>query len=345
MLALLLLAAIQFSGGEFRITGWEAPAEPPAGWSSVLSVYASTTAAGASVTENPPLIGSYTVEGGELVFRPRFPLAPGMHVRAVFAPPGGDRVESTFAVPVAAPKTPTTRVSQVYPSGATLPSNALKLYIYFDAPMTKGESWKHIHLLCDSKPVEYPFLELDQELWDRDQKRFTVLFDPGRIKRGLASLAEAGPAMEPGHTYTLVIDKDWLDGRGVPLAAEYRKTYRSVAEDRVPPNPKNWRVTTPRAGTSDALVLRFPEPLDYALLQHEIEVTGISGKVEVTREETEWRFTPEAPWRAGSYPIVIRTTLEDRAGNHVNRPFDVDTFDPITHTVTTETVTLPLRIR
>ena len=65
----------------------------------------------------------------------------------------------------------------------------------------------------------------------------------------------------------------------------------------------------------------------------------------MARDETEWRFTPDRPWSAGSYAIVIRTTLEDLAGNHINRAFDVDTFDPITRTVATDTVTLPLRIR
>lgn len=340
MFALLLLAAIQWSGGEFRITGWEAAAEPPAGWSSVFSVYA-----GAAGTDNPPLIGTYRVEGAALSFRPRFPLSPGMHLRAVFQPPDGAPIESVFDIPAAAPLTATTRVAHVYPSTNILPANALKLYVYFDAPMRKGDSWKHLHLLRDGVPVEYPFLELDQELWDRDQRRFTVLFDPGRIKRGLASLAEAGPALEAGHNYTLVIDRAWLDGRGAPLGDEYRKEFRAAPANRVPPNPKTWRVNAPRSGTRDDLVIRFPQPLDYALLQHEIEVTGVTGKVAVDREETEWRFTPDRPWRAGSYPIVIRTTLEDLAGNHINRAFDVDTFDPITHTVTTDTVTLPLHIK
>ena len=193
--ALLLLAAIQLDGGVFRVTGWEAAAEPPAGWSSVFSVYAGarrqrhSSAAGHVQPWNP----------ASLVFRPRFPLSPGMHVRAVFQPPDGERVESTFDIPAAAPLTATTRVAQVYPTSGVLPANALKLYIYFSAPMRKGDSWKHLHLLRDGVPVEYPFLELDQELWDRDQRRFTVLFDPGRIKRGLASLAEAGPALEEGH--------------------------------------------------------------------------------------------------------------------------------------------------
>ena len=81
--------------------------------------------------------------------------------------------------------------------------------------MTRGNSWTHIRLLReDNSAVAYPFLEVDQELWDRDNRRFTILFDPGRIKRGLASLAEAGPALEAGHRYTLVIHREWLDGRG-----------------------------------------------------------------------------------------------------------------------------------
>ena len=113
--------------------------------------------------------------------------------------------------------------------------------------MRKGDSWKHLRLLRDGVPVEYPFLELDQELWDRDQRRFTVLFDPGRIKRGLASLAEAGPALEEGHNYTLVIDRDWRDARGALLAEEFRKEFHVGAADRTPPDPKKWGVTAPAA--------------------------------------------------------------------------------------------------
>jgi hypothetical protein len=266
-----------------------------------------------------------------------------MHIRAIFQPPDSPRVEASFDIP-SARFDATTRVAQVYPSATVLPANALKLYVYFSASMSKGDSWKHLHLLRDGVPVQYPFLELDQELWDRDQRRFTVLFDPGRIKRGLASLAEAGPALEEGHNYTLIIDRDWKDARGVQLSGEFRKEFRAAAADRVPPDPKKWHVSAPRAGSAGDLVIHFPKPLDYALLQHEIEVTGVAGKVSVERDETQWRFTPDLPWRAGMYTIVIRTTLEDLAGNHINRPFDVDTFDPITRTAATDTVTLPLRI-
>ena len=343
MFALLFLAAIQFQGGVFRITNWDAPAEAPAaGWQSIFSLYAGP----ARAAELPPLLGTYSVEAGELVFRPRFPLSAGMHVRAVFQAPGEPPVESAFDVPAGAVPDATTRVSQVYPTSNILPANALKLYIYFSAPMRRGDSWTHLRLLRDDGVrVEYPFLELDQELWDRDYRRFTVLFDPGRIKRGLASRAEAGPALEPGRTYTLVIERAWLDGRGAPLADEFRKTFRVVPDDRVPPDPKKWHIAAPRAGTREPLVLSFPKPLDYALLQHEIEVSGMHGEVSVTPGEKEWRFVPDAPWTPREYEIVIRTTLEDVAGNHINRPFDVDTFDPITKSVSSETVTLRVRPR
>ena len=327
-------AAVHLDGGVFRVSGLASMEEPASGWSSVLSVYA-------GAGEVPALLGTYAVEGRELVFRPRFPLTPGMRLRAVLR-----GVETAFDLPAVAAPSPTTRVTAVYPSSGILPENALKLYVFFSAPMQKGDSWQYLSLLReDGSKVQAPFLELDQELWDREQRRFTVLFDPGRIKRGLASLAEVGPAIEEGHRYTLVVRRDWRDGRGAPLAEEYRKTFEVIAADRMPPDPATWRVSEPRAGTSEPLLLTFPKPMDFALLQHEITVAGVTGSVAVSKGETEWRFTPDRPWTAGEYKIVIRTTLEDLAGNHILRAFDVDVFDPITPKVAAETVSLTLRIR
>jgi hypothetical protein len=329
-------------GGVFRVTGWQAGAPPPAGWSAVFTVYA-------SAGDVPPLLGSYQVEDGTLSFRPRFPLSGGMHVRAVFHAPGEAAVEAAFDIAKGPAPVPSTRVAHVYPSANLLPANQLKLYLCFSAPMPKGDAWRHIHLLReDGSPVPVPFLEIDQELWDRDHLRLTVLFDPGRIKRGLASLAEEGPALEQGKRYTMVVDRDWLDSRGAPLAEEFRKEFRVAPADRVPPEVTAWRVTAPRAGTSNPLVLHFPKPMDYALLQHLLEVMGARGTIEggiaVEREETEWRFTPRQAWKAGPYRVVVQTTLEDLAGNHIGRAFDVDTFERVTP-VARETVEVAFRVR
>jgi hypothetical protein len=329
--------SIHATDGNFQVTGWKASAEPAAGWSSVFQVYAG----GGDI---PAMLGSYTVEGTVLTFRPRWPLTPGMHVRAVFHLPGEAAVEAAFDTPKSAPAAPT-RIEHVYPTADVLPSNTLKLYIYFSAAMRRGEAWQHIRLL-DSQgvAVKLPFLEIDQELWDPANTRLTVLFDPGRIKRGLLPLRESGPNIEEGRQYTLAIGHEWLDANGEPLAANFAKPFRVVEAERAPVDPAQWRISPPRPGTADPLIVDFPRPLDYALLQHAIAVDGVSGKVEVARGETQWRFTPEAPWKRAEYRLTVNTTLEDLAGNRVGRAFDVDKFQEVTAQIQTETVSIPFRI-
>jgi len=88
--------------------------------------------------------------------------------------------------------------------------------------------------------------------------------------------------------------------------------------------------------------------MDYALLLHSITVAApvpLEGTVTVAGEETEWRFTPRKPWAAGAGRLIVQTTLEDLAGNHIGRPFDVDTFDRVTKVVTAETVDVPFHVR
>ena len=86
-----------------------------------------------------------------------------------------------------------TRIDQVFASAGVLPENLLKFYIHFSAPMSRGEAYKHIRLLAPTgKPVADPFLELDEELWSRDQRRFTLLFDPGASSMGSAMRSSRG---------------------------------------------------------------------------------------------------------------------------------------------------------
>jgi hypothetical protein len=329
-------AVIRMEAGGFKVAGWNpGRSVPRGGWSSIFAVYAAEGDA-------PPMLGAYTIENGSLVFRPRFPLAAGVQARAVFHPPHGAAVEAMFEGPKA-DLTSSTRVQHVYPSTDLLPDNQLKFYLFFSAPMRRGEAWQHIHLLDQNgKAVDLPFLE--QELWDRDYRRLTVLFDPGRIKRGLLPLQEVGPAIEDGKQYTLVVDRDWRDARGAPLREEFRKPFRAGPADRTPPDTAQWRLSAPQAGTSDALVVDFPKPMDYALLLRLLDIPGVTGTVSVDRQETQWRFTPGQPWKAGAYSLVVDTALEDLAGNHVGQAFDVDIFEKVSEHLSSNTVSLPFRI-
>src|SRR5690606_15281787 len=126
--------------------------------------------------------------GGGIEFAPRYPLSrsvvyrvrPGARLQAMLGealPPEEDPVWQ-FRLP-AAPPQPPTQVVAIYPSAGALPENVLKFYIHFSAPMSRGEAYRRVHLYRGDEPIEDPFLELGEELWDADQTRFTLFIHPG----------------------------------------------------------------------------------------------------------------------------------------------------------------------
>lgn len=302
-----------------------------------------------------PMFGRLKFADGVLTFEPRYPFLPGVAYRAIArrelltnesASETAPGKAYAFKIPELA-REPSTVISQVYPTADVLPENQLKLYLHFSAPMSRGRVYRHIHLLrADGSEVDLPFLELDEELWDSSGRRLTVLFDPGRIKRGLKPREDVGPVLEEGKTYTLVIDAAWEDANGQPLLRPFRKTFKSAPPDDVQPDQKRWKVTPPRAGTRQPLAVRFNEPLDHAMLEHVLAVRPVDGEfldgeVEVDQGETRWRFTPNSPWPAGRHEIVVSTALEDRAGNSIRRAFEVDLFEKVEVEIKTPTVSVP----
>ncbi len=247
---------------------------------------------------------------------------------------------------------PPTSVAAVYPSGAQLPENLLRFYIHFSAPMSRGEAYRHLKLIdtATSKPVHAPFLELEQELWSPDGKRFTLFIDPGRIKRGLKPREMFGPVLEAGKSYCLVVDRGWTDAAGNGLQSDFRRTFRAGPPDESMPDPKKWSVVSPRAGSREALEARLPEPLDRALLERLVGVLDaegreVAGVVSIADAETVWRFIPRDSWREGAYRLVVGSELEDVAGNSVASPFEVDLTTPITKRMTSDRVEVPFVAR
>jgi hypothetical protein len=220
------------------------------------------------------------------------------------------------------------RVEGVYPSAERLPANLLRLYVVFSTPMTVGESRTRLRLEDDrGRTVERAFLALDEELWDPSGRRLTVLFDPGRIKRGLRANIEMGPPLVEGCRYRLIVDAGWRDASGRAISAPFVRTFEADAPRRDRPDPGTWSIRPPRAGTRTPLVVRFAEPLDRALLFTSMAVDDplgnqVHGSIDVSDEETEWWFTPDNPWAAGSHRLRVSPDLEDPAGNSVARVFD-----------------------
>jgi hypothetical protein len=222
------------------------------------------------------------------------------------------------------------------------------MYVQFSAPMAGGDAYRHIRVLdADGRAVEGPFVEIEPELWDPGGTRLTLLFDPGRIKRGLVDNEESGPPLMPGRSVTIEVDPAMRDARGAPLAEKLTRTVRVTQAVREPVDVKAWRVGAPKAA-SDNLVITFPRPLDHALAKRAISISRqgspIAGKITIEEDETRFRFTPDSPWRIGHHEIVVDGVIEDLAGNRLGKVFVVDTSDPTHSTSATPSVTIPFDV-
>lgn len=292
-----------------------------------------------------PIAGHYILEGTSLLFTPLFPFAEGESYYAeleyaVLVQKSGapfsvhgvvknkEQIDLLFAVPES--NAPLTRIEAVYPVMDTLPENLLRMYIYFSAPMSTGEAYQHIRLMDESgNEVEKPFLIIDQELWDTDRKRLTLLFDPGRIKQGIKSNLDLGLPLNKNKCYYLVIDSLWRDERGNALSASFVKRIFVTDPERATLTAENWKIAEPQAGTKNPLVVQFDKPLDHALLLKYISVTHpltgtVDGEAVLTQGDQVWKFTPDKPWGFDDYALEISPYLEDVAGNNFNNPFDID---------------------
>ena len=307
-------------------------------WQRLLAVYVDRGAA--DRTSTPVVIGRYVMSEGRVRFEPRFPFAPGVSYRVEVDTAALGRgldagsaraapLTQRFALP-AVRHARTTRVTGVYPSVARVPSNLLRWYIETSAPMEPGTALQHVHLVDEAgREVPGAFLTLDEELWDPARRRLTLLFDPGRVKRGVRTNVESGAALVEGRRYHLVIDEGWNDGTGAQLASRFDHAFEVVEADRRSPDPDRWRLMLPRASTRVPLHVSFGEPLDHALSTHMLVVLDpdgerVRGSVTLAEGDSAWTFTPKLPWLAGDYSLRVDGALEDLAGNNVVRVFDVD---------------------
>ena len=278
----------------------------------------------------PPLLGSCSVTDSELRFTSRFPLSPAVRYRVEL---DSCLIESPYELPAVVftsrerKRVPAATVSAIYPTADILPENLLKFYIHFSAPMSRGEAYQRIHLMHGVSEVEAPFLELGEELWDTEQKRFTLFVHPGLIKRGLKPREDKGTPMTEGKEYSLCIDAEWLGADRQPLAAAFVKKFRAVGPDQQQPDPKKWKIVAPKANSKQPITLTFDEPLDHAMLNRVVRIRDaskalIAGSISVKDCETVLTFEPTDPWKSGTHIISIDTNIEDLAGNSLARPFE-----------------------
>ena len=308
----------------------------------------------------PPVLGSYAVLDGLIRFTPMFPFDPGRNYVVTFDP--SEYIEETrppvvSVVSLPAPiATPSAEVERIYPTTNVLPENQLKVYIYFSAPMRASNSLPYVKLLDEAgHEVLSAFLPLGDVLgtglWDPLRQRYTVFFDPGRIKQGLVLSDEVGRSVTEGAKYTLVIDDAWPDTNGNPLTEGFQKEFRVGPPDTEAIDLADWDLSDlPGRGTRERLVVSFPEPLDHGLLGRALSVTArsgdrIEGKIEISESETRWEFIPNEMWVRGEYSVLVSSFLEDLAGNRIGSPFEISALRPVEVSRDSESFAIPFSIR
>ncbi|HET7695551.1 MAG TPA: hypothetical protein VFK57_07580 [Vicinamibacterales bacterium] len=310
-------------------------------WTALLRVAVAADGRPADI----PVAGSYAVDSGTLRFTPIVPFEPGRSYVVVLDPaaaPGGalagaQRLTHTVAAPPA-PRSDPVRVTGVYPAGPQVPANLLRMYVEFSGPMGTRPGQDYVRLVDgEGRDIPDALLPLDTGLWNGDRTRFTILFDPGRVKRGILPNRTMGRPLRPGGTFSILVARDWPDAHGQPLTAAFEKTYRVGAAREQALSTRVWRVSAPAADTREPLHVAFPFPLDRGLLQRALTVIRIdpggdgtvAGSVAVDPGETAWRFVPSTAWRAGDYAVSVLPALEDPSGNRIGQAFETRNTDDV----------------
>lgn len=272
--------------------------------------------------------GRYTKEGNSLIFEPYFPFDIGFSyvVRAKLA----DDAEIAF-VPFqigSKQKVDQAKVVSIHPLADFLPENLLRFYIYFKTPMRQEEALQHIKLIDDAGKVDdHAFMKFKEELWSNDGRRLTVLFDPGRIKRGVGANSQNGPSLETGRSYQLRVSGDWEDVYGQKLQQNSVKQINIVKAYRQKMDLNNWSLEKPSLNSLDVVTLRFDRIIDHAIVQSAINIVDeqgafINGYWEIPDSQRLIYFVPKTPWKKGKYRIEFDTLLEDISGNNLENLLD-----------------------
>ena len=278
--------------------------------------------------------GKHRIDGNYLTFKPYFPFEYGMNYVVRTSNKKSAKTYTYQSFQIEKERTvEQAAVVAIYPSANQLPENLLRFYIYFNTPMKKGQALKQIQLVDEEGGIDqYAFMEFKQELWSADGKRLTLLFDPGRIKRGLSTNELRGPALLAGKPYELIISGDWKDVYGQPLSISLTKKIEVVSPYHLPITLSNWRINPPRKNSHDKLTLHFDRIIDHALLSSMVTIVDeeenpINGYWEIAAEEQSVLFLPKEKWPQGNYKIIIDSRLEDVAGNNLQNLLDHHTTD------------------
>ena len=284
------------------------------------------------------VLGSYEIIANRIVFVPRFPPDPAVSYRVLFdyqsmfkllelkdAAPHGNLIDSIRYQPIDRPRT---FLTDIYPVIDTIPSNTLKLYLFFSQPMGFANPYDYINLIGpESQIIKNAFVEIPEGLWNEARTRLTLLFHPGRIKRGVGPNHSLGPVLAEGLQYELVIDKNWKDANGKNLVGKTSKKYHVSKERRNKIDRKDFYFSSSCPEDCQLLLVIKNTLIDIEMARNSIAI--INSNQEVLDVQISYDddgksilFRSQGFYAGEKYMMSINPRLEDICGNSFYYVFD-----------------------
>ncbi len=252
--------------------------------------------------------------------RSAWPLMAGTPYQVVLETETGPRfLDVSFPAPHA--KLPS--VAGISPGSDVLPENLLRLHIHFDAPMARGQVARAVHLVDeDGARIPDAFLHLGVELWSSDHRRLTVLFDPGRIKRGVGPNRALGAPLKAGRRFGVSVAADMMDAYGRTLGDRHIHWFDVGPAERRAVDPNLWKIAVDHQGVH----VRFDRVMDDQSVRNTISLRTETGRSvsEATFDGQVWHWFFEEAGAVDHLDFIVGPSIEDSAGNTLCGAFDVD---------------------
>ena len=278
--------------------------------------------------ESLAMQGNFSILENKLIFKPYFSFEIGL---AYVLRLKNIDSEEFYYVPFQIgekEKVDEAKLLTIFPTANLLPENLLRFYFYFQTPMKQEEALKHIKLIDENGNADdHAFMKFKEELWSSDGKRLTILFDPGRIKRGVFTNEIQGPALENTKHYHLNVSAEWQDVHGQKLFKNTKKEIIVIEAIREKIKIEKWALEKPSLDSHGKLFIHFDRIMDHALIESMIQIRGdeenlIEGQWELLDNEKRVQFIPQNKWEKGDYKIEFDTRLEDVSGNNLQNLLD-----------------------
>ena len=284
---------------------------------------------------NPPVIGSFQVVDKQVVFKPRFLPDPSVTyfvsfsyeaLNALLNQKMGEGV-FTEKVTFSSPASEKPRVVAISPQLDELPMNVLRIYIHFSSPMSFQNPYEFISIINEKgEELVEPFVIVPEGLWNIDRRRLTLLFHPGRIKRGVGPNMTEGDILSVGQSYQFKINDKWKGSNGQNLEQEFTTTFsvKNPIQEKI--RYEEWELKGQQNHVGQ-LHIKTKHPLDQALAKRMLFIRKNDGTFLPSKVEFDDAYNLRIHWEkqdGDEFELVIDPRLEDICGNTPLNAFDYE---------------------